>query len=385
MMTRSKGLLGTIILAATSIAACSGPTSPDGVGAATSSIGIGADPVAAGDRKFHDHFPTGNGRACGTCHVEETADALTPEYVEAHFDALPRNADGSINFSPDPLFQSIDANDFAHDFTNLRRGLVRITLPLPANTILDNDPNIREVSMWRAVPSIHNVAITAPYLQDGRAATLDEQAHGAAEAHIQPTNMPAQAFFDLIIAYENAQFSSDRVRDLAQVLASGATNVPRADPPDLTANELAGRAAFNVKCAGCHGGPQLTSGPEQRPGSFKTIFVSEFNTAKLPLHRFTITLPNHTTVTKVSPDPGRFLITGQIADFNNFDTPTIYGIADTAPYFHDNSAPDLQAVMDHYQALFAILRMNPALAGMPALQAMSPEEEANIIAYMRRL
>jgi cytochrome c peroxidase len=383
-MARTGDLL-VAILAATGISACSEPASLDDVSEATGRLGIGADPVAAGDRKFHDHFPTGNGRACGTCHVEATAEALTPAYVEAHFEALPRNADGSINFSPDPLFQSIDANDFENDYTNLRRGLIRITLPLPANTIVDNDPDLREVSVWRAVPSVRNVAFTAPYLQDGRAATLNDQDHGAAQAHIQPSNMPDQSFFNLIIAYENAQFSSDRVRDMAQRLASGATNVPRAEPTDLTANELAGRAAFDVKCAGCHGGPRMTSGPEERPGFFKTILISEFNTANLPEHTFTITLPNRSVVTMISPDPGRFLITGQVADFNTFDTPTVYGIADTAPYFHDNSAPNLQAVMDHYQALFAILRQNPAFAGLPAFQAMSPQEEANIIAFMQRL
>ena len=68
----------------------------------------------------------------------------------------------------------IDADDFrihganASDFTTLRRnGLIRIVLPLPPNVRLidpaTNAPSAEtSVDVWRAVPSVNNVALTGP-------------------------------------------------------------------------------------------------------------------------------------------------------------------------------------------------------------------------------
>ncbi|MET0592217.1 MAG: cytochrome-c peroxidase [Polyangiaceae bacterium] len=47
-------------------------------------------------------------------------------------------------------------------------------------------------------------------------------------------------------------------------------------------------------------------------------------------------------------DPGRAVITGDYADFEAFNIPQLRGIANTAPYFHDNMAADLTAVVDIY-------------------------------------
>jgi cytochrome c peroxidase len=44
----------------------------------------------------------------------------------------------------------------------------------------------------------------------------------------------------------------------------------------------------------------------------------------------------------VAPDPGRALITGDPNDLLNFKIATLWGIKDTAPYFHDNSARTLE-------------------------------------------
>ena len=49
------------------------------------------------------------------------------------------------------------------------------------------------------------------------------------------------------------------------------------------------------------------------------------------------------------------LITGDAREFGRFDVPTLFGVARTAPYFHDNSAATLDEVVRHYQALFELL------------------------------
>ena len=39
------------------------------------------------------------------------------------------------------------------------------------------------------------------------------------------------------------------------------------------------------------------------------------------------------------------------ADFGTFKTPSLRGVAETAPYMHDGSLPDLAAVLRHYSEI----------------------------------
>jgi hypothetical protein len=115
-----KAYLGTLALLglAVSAAAQSG-TSPV----------LNGNP-ASGETFFKVGFPNvhGNGRSCATCHVPEQSFQLSPEAVEARFQALQERR-LTDPMADDPLFRSIDANDFADDFTNLRQhALVRVNL-----------------------------------------------------------------------------------------------------------------------------------------------------------------------------------------------------------------------------------------------------------------
>ena len=140
-------------------AACSA-ASPEEEAAANEEVGSTADeirigPVARGAIDFARPIPTGNGRACATCHVPTDAFGLTPQHVERRYQLFLRGV-------PDPLFKSIDANDGRRDFTNLRKGLVKVVMPLPENFELVDEPGVRQVDVWRAVPSIENVALGRP-------------------------------------------------------------------------------------------------------------------------------------------------------------------------------------------------------------------------------
>src|SRR6185503_17249146 len=93
-----------------------------------------------------------------------------------------------------------------------------------------------------------------------------------------------------------------------------------------------------------------------------------------------------------SVDPGRALITGDPADFEAFDVPQLRGISHTAPYFHDNSVPDLETTLDIYSRF--IIPFIPPL-GRPAVvppagpglppEALTAQEKAQIIAYLHKI
>jgi cytochrome c peroxidase len=78
----------------------------------------------------------------------------------------------------------------------------------------------------------------------------------------------------------------------------------------------------------------------------------------LPTQRFTVDLPNGTSVVLESSDPGTVLTDAAALEtvggnqvFNRFDIPQLRGINDTAPYFHDHRAATLEQVVKHYQSL----------------------------------
>lgn len=187
----------------------------------------------------------------------------------------------------DPLFHAIDANDFrvngaaAHDFTNLTQlGLIRITLPLPANVkLLDCGamvpcpasarPTSETVAdVWRSVPSILDTNITGPdgvepgwprgpnqrggYQLDGRIDTLQNQALSALRNHAGVAVDPPASFLDDVTAFQQTQFSSASVKVLSDAIAAHASPLPDPDPV-LDGLEMAGKSVFNRACGQCHG------------------------------------------------------------------------------------------------------------------------------------
>jgi cytochrome c peroxidase len=70
-------------------------------------------------------------------------------------------------------------------------------------------------------------------------------------------------------------------------------------------------------------------------------------------------------------DPGLALITGRWADLNRFKVPVLRGLAMRPPYFHDGSAPSLQAVVGFYDVRFRL--------------GLSPQERADLVAFLQSL
>ena len=363
---------------------------------ALSSSELGA--VKRGEVFFKGEFPSahGNGRSCATCHVPEEAFQLTPQHVEARFQALQlsRLTDPEAD---DPLFRPVDANDGADDFTNLRdHALVRVFIQLATDANGQklvwpvDDPDATFVSVWRSTPSVLNTAFTAPYQLDARVPTLQAQALGALINHSEILDTPKTKFLDDVAAFQKTLFSSPAVKILSEALASGQTPPPT-DPP-LNELEQAGKALFARHCATCHGGPTQNIPLAALPPGIRNIRISKpvppfaadlpFAPSPLQPRLWAFRVPGQAAPTILpSTDPGQALLTGNPAQLNFFDIPALYGISKTAPYFHDNSAPTLEAMLRHYQLEFIAVRR---VAPVPP-DLLLDEEIAPLLAYLKKI
>lgn len=200
------------------------------------------------------------------------------------------------------------------------------------------------------VPTVFNSQFSLAQFWDGRVTTLEEQVdkplHNPTE---MGSNWPeamariasdrsyaedAQAIYgmalspaivrDAIATYERSLLSTDSRFD---AFLRGSTEA-------LTRDEQAGYRLFkDYGCAACHQGSAAGGNMYQRMG----LFGSYFSARPGPM---------------TNADRGRFNVTGDPADMHVFKVPSLRNVVQTAPYFHDGSAPSLEsaiAVMARYQ------------------------------------
>ncbi|AKQ64585.1 hypothetical protein A176_001497 [Myxococcus hansupus] len=249
------GLTGVIALGGLAGCLDGSPGGDDSSEETTESQAAHLRRVAEGKRLFSEALPHTNGRTCATCHVLDDALALSPANVAARLATQP----------DDPLFHRLDAD--APDaevltFENLKRGLVRVTLPLPANMdVIDAEGNVvtpadRNISVWRAVPSIADTAISGPFQFDGRAATLEEQAQVAITSHSEGGTVEPSVL-RRIADFQRSEFTSGRAFFVAGLLDLGVPLDRIPTPEDfmwLSPQEQRGRDVYKRACEGCHGG-----------------------------------------------------------------------------------------------------------------------------------
>ena len=294
-----------------------------------------------GGRLFFEETFRGNGRACVTCHEPVNEFTISPALVQSRFSQDPTH----------PLFRPIDSNDGeGRDYTNLlTHAVVRVHIALHPNVTMVDNPAQRSIAVWRGTPSIANVALTAPYLQDGRAASLQEQAAGAIMDHMEPGRSPRRHELDAMAHFQEEIFYPLRMRALLDETldAPRGFSVPVSSPAAQR-----GQALFEQNCSRCH---EFELG--HRPASpaspiFVSTFVSQANRTGFPLLKLAFMSQDGTIQVVETPDPGRAAITGDIADLNVFEIPMLRGLKHTAPYFHDNSAKTLSSVIAHYNEFF---------------------------------
>lgn len=409
------------------------------------------DAVLRGLFAFFDrdlHPLGGNDRSCADCHMLANSFQLSPAAAEARFQRLQWRRRRNPN-ADDPLFRPIDADDFrthgaaADDFSNLRQnGLIRVTFALPPNMkLIDPATNLpsneTQVDVWRMVPSVNNVKLTGPdagiawerdpnrtggYQLDGRLGTLQDQALGALINHAEIGDVPDDQLDDLITllddmaSFQRVLFTNNRVRKLSNAIDDGMVPLPDPDPP-LNALERHGKTVFARACTQCHGGSGQSTAQapviryhdisSQCPRPVDTVTPARFNFAPCPARlarnarTYEITLPTGARIRRTSSDPGRALLTGFAGigppardDWNKLDMNGLRGIRHTAPYFHNNSADTLEAVVDHYIEFFKRVQATAPPGVVPPVsstdgvhfdRAPLPEERAALLAYLRKL
>lgn len=127
----------------------------------------------------------------------------------------------------------------------------------------------------------------------------------------------------------------------------------------LTDEAIAGQAVFaRLGCPRCHLGPRYTDSGDGNP----TLDLG----GPVLLHNV------GTCATGVHPDQPVKAENGAQRPACEFDTPTLNDLFDTAPYFHDGSAPTLDAVLDHKLRFFS-------------LPAPSPQDRQRLLTFLRSL
>lgn len=339
-----------------------------------------------GRRLFERETFGGNGRTCETCHSAATG-TVSPEDARRRFAYDKR----------DPLFSHDGSDDgFGHGVTRiLRDATILVTINLPFNVSLADDPSARSVTLRRGIPTTLNTpALDTVLMVDGREPDLETQARNAIRNHAQ-SNFVSNAELERIAAFERTAefFSSRKLRRFAR--GGPAPELPEG----RTESEIRGRRFFvdGVSaddrklgiCAVCHSGPMLNQTNRFAPPPltaglrFQTVLVSELNAAENPVREFIFQNPDGTKTSIKSPDPGRALISGEsqntrFDNMNAFKIPSLWGVRDTAPYFHDNSAKTLEDVALHYAKFFTIVTApNPLV--------LSEEDQKDIVAYLKLL
>jgi cytochrome c peroxidase len=252
-------------------------------------------------------------------------------------------------------------------------------------------------------------------MYDLRDANLEVQALGAIHGHAQNIIEPTPGQLELIAEFQrtNSRFFSDgRLKKFSR------TGVPPKLPSGHTASEKRGRlffidAAFQPPskvgvCALCHSGPMLNEANAfstavfgNPPGARAfSIGVSEANVIGNPDYTFLVHDGLGEPVAVTTPDPGILMtdpasspIVAQsipppfvleqlglrLAFFANFfKTPTLWGVKDTAPYFHDNSAKDFDDMLREYDRLFLKLPIGGAIS-------LTPQDKEDIKAFLKLL
>jgi cytochrome c peroxidase len=351
-----------------------------------------------GRRLFTEETFGGNGRTCRTCHSAMTG-TISPQEAQERLGKDHR----------DPLFVFDGSDDLnGNGYSRmLEEATILIEIPLPPTVRMGDDPRARSVILTRGIPTTLKTPALDPVLMlDGRDPDLPTQALHALQRHAQITRRIPRLDLFRIAGFEKTEefFSSPMLRRYARggpapVLLQGRTmaeirgrrffiDAPATPPP---AGDLKTGA-----CALCHSGPMLNQTNQFLPlpvpagTRFQTVNVSErdIRNRKRP---FILKNADGTETTVWTPDPGRALITGVIdgdpntngapffTSLNAFKIPTLWGVKNTAPYFHDNSAMTLQDVVDHYGD-FVFNKLPP-----PFTFTLSRQDRADIVAYMKLL
>lgn len=132
-------------------------------------------------------------------------------------------------------------------------------------------------------------------------------------------------------------------------------------------NDDLGVPSLNGTCTTCHDTPDAGNHSIPAPLDIGLTDASR-RTVDMPLYTLQRSATGETIQTT---DPGRALITGKWKDIGRFKGPILRALSGRAPYFHNGSAADLNAVVSFYDSRFAI--------------GLSTQEKSDLVAFLRTL
>jgi len=233
---------------------------------------------------------------------------------------------------------------------------------------------IRGQLLHRKAPTLFNRDYGKAFFWDGRATTLEEQA-------LMPIANPEEMGSSVVSALKrlvaNTEYKSKfetvfddglTEKNLGKAIAAFERTLRRGDRgvdrfhdngnrEGMTAEERHGLWLYESKanCWRCHVGSNFSD------EKFHNTGVSW---AKEPL------------------DLGRFAVTKNDADRGRFKTPTLRGVALTAPYMHDGSLKTLEEVVEFYNRGG---RANPNLDQLIQPLNLSKEEIDDLVVFLKSL
>lgn len=396
----------SLLLIAFATVGCSPPTLAGTLGPTEPGIELDGKEKLHGRKLFDKQTFGGNGRTCRTCHSRRTGTLTLADVHRIIHKARPN----------DPFLVHDALDDDGAGTTRVRtHATIRLSIPLPPWLSLADDPGATHVTVFRGIPSTRNTpALDAVLLHDGRAPTLQQQALEAVHDHYQNSVEPTAAQLDAIAEFQrtNARFfSSDELEEFA------AGGPPPELPPGVTPAEQRGRRFFvdapfappskEGICALCHSGPMLNrvnqahtdfSGGSPPPGvRFIDTGVTLVNAPNNPIRTWIIDDGINPVVTVDSPDIGLLLnptppspppaIIPRAFFANLFKIQTLWGVKDTAPYFHDNGAKTLRDAVAHYQRFFNFTEAQDPVGSrtLGGFIVLTDEDVDDIVAYLQLL
>jgi cytochrome c peroxidase len=229
--------------------------------------------------------------------------------------------------------------------------------------------------LGRATPTVLNTAYNTEFMWDGRKASLEDQALGPMKApHEMNTDfavvLPRLRAVPAYVGMFEKAYPGEGVTEqtIAKAIAAFERTVIVNDSPfdrwlagdriAMTMSQWRGYRVFvdagKGNCAACHSPPNFTD------NNFHNIGIRSSGEGDL----------------------GRYGIKKVASMKGAFKTPGLRDIELTAPYFHDGSAPTLQAVVEHY-ARGGDDRSNLSASMKPLI--LTGQEKADLVAFMKAL
>ena len=309
------------------------------------SPGVLATLVSDGDELFNNGTFDGNGRTCATCHRANNNLTIDPDFIAT----LPAS---------DLLF----VNKLNGDLTALENPEF---MEGPRGLILENIDGFDKAPNFRAPPPMFNLDFTGPYGLSGEFATIPDFTTGAVMQHFPLTlarvagadfTLPTQPELDAMEAFQlslflptNEDFTLDNFISTQQ----------EQDGKDLFFGATA-------KCSECHGGTVLSDASAGLGGGNQ-----EFNTGVSTL------AINSTTLFGSGPLPDE-----AAGDSRAFSTPPLFNVANTAPFFHDNSVQTLNEAVTFYDGIE--FNASPAAATVGTI-SLTTSDIDDIVAFLETL